>query len=205
MNSNEKDTYRTLATPSEEVLFKEKNSKFFGLAFPVTNEEEVKNILTEIKKAHFSARHWCYAYQIGTEKMQYRANDDGEPNNSAGMPIYGQIQSFDVTNVLVIVVRYFGGVKLGVGGLISAYKTAAQLALENATIIEKTIDKHFLIHFDYKNMNKVMRIIKEKNLDIVNQKMELNCCIEIKTREKNALKVQDIFDATYEIQCKKIL
>jgi len=199
MNSNEKDTYRTLATPSEEVLFKEKNSKFFGLAFPVTNEEEVKNILTEIKKAHFSARHWCYAYQIGTEKMQYRANDDGEPNNSAGMPIYGQIQSFDVTNVLVIVVRYFGGVKLGVGGLISAYKTAAQMALENATIIEKTIDKHFLIHFDYKNMNKVMRIIKEKNLDIVNQKMELSCEIEIKTRKKNADTIADIFGNLFEI------
>jgi uncharacterized YigZ family protein len=199
MNSNEKDTYRTLATPSEEVLFKEKNSKFFGLAFPVTNEEEVKNILTEIKKAHFSARHWCYAYQIGTEKMQYRANDDGEPNNSAGMPIYGQIQSFDVTNVLVIVVRYFGGVKLGVGGLISAYKTAAQMALENATIIEKTIDKHFLIHFDYKNMNKVMRIIKEKNLDIVNQKMELSCEIEIKTRKKNADTIADIFENLFEI------
>ena len=199
MNSNEKDTYRTLATPSEEVLFKEKNSKFFGLAFPVTNEEEVKNILTEIKKAHFSARHWCYAYQIGTEKIQYRANDDGEPNNSAGMPIYGQIQSFDVTNVLVIVVRYFGGVKLGVGGLISAYKTAAQMALENATIIEKTIDKHFLIHFDYKNMNKVMRIIKEKNLDIVNQKMELSCEIEIKTRKKNADTIADIFENLFEI------
>jgi len=199
MNSNEKDTYRTLATPSEEVLFKEKNSKFFGLAFPVTNEEEVKNILTEIKKAHFSARHWCYAYQIGTEKMQYRANDDGEPNNSAGMPIYGQIQSFDVTNVLVVVVRYFGGVKLGVGGLISAYKTAAQMALENATIIEKTIDRHFLIHFDYKNMNKVMRIIKEKNLDIVNQKMELSCEIEIKTRKKNADTIADIFENLFEI------
>ena len=199
MNPNEKDTYKTLAAPSEEVLFKEKNSKFFGLAFPVTNEEEVKNILTEIKKAHFSARHWCYAYQIGTEKIQYRANDDGEPNNSAGMPIYGQIQSFDVTNVLVVVVRYFGGVKLGVGGLISAYKTAAQMALENATIIERTIDKHFLIHFDYKNMNKVMRIIKEKNLDIVNQKMELSCEIEIKTRKKNADTIADIFKNLFEI------
>jgi uncharacterized YigZ family protein len=199
MNPNEKDTYKTLTAPSEEVLFKEKNSKFFGLAFPVTNEEEVKNILTEIKKAHFSARHWCYAYQIGTEKIQYRANDDGEPNNSAGMPIYGQIQSFDVTNVLVVVVRYFGGVKLGVGGLISAYKTAAQIALENATIIEKTIDKHFLIHFDYKNMNKVMRIIKEKNLDIVNQKMELSCEIEIKTRKKNADTITDIFENLFEI------
>ena len=199
MNPNEKDTYKTLATPSEEVLFKEKNSKFFGLAFPVANEEEVKNILTEIKKVHFSARHWCYAYQIGTEKIQYRANDDGEPNNSAGMPIYGQIQSFEVTNVLVVVVRYFGGVKLGVGGLISAYKTAAQMALENATIIEKTIDKHFLIHFDYKNMNKVMRIIKEKNLDIVNQKMELSCEIEIKTRKKNADTIADIFENLFEI------
>jgi uncharacterized YigZ family protein len=199
MNPNEKDTYKTLDAPSEEVLFKEKNSKFFGLAFPVTNEEEVKNILTEIKKAHFSARHWCYAYQIGTEKTQYRANDDGEPNNSAGMPIYGQIQSFDVTNVLVVVVRYFGGVKLGVGGLISAYKTAAQMALENATIIERTIDKHFLIHFDYKNMNKVMRIIKEKNLDIVNQKMELSCEIEIKTRKKNADTISDIFENLFEI------
>ena len=199
MNPNEKDTYKTLAAPSEEVLFKEKNSKFFGLAFPVTNEEEVKNILTEIKKAHFSARHWCYAYQIGTEKIQYRANDDGEPNNSAGMPIYGQIQSFEVTNVLVVVVRYFGGVKLGVGGLISAYKTAAQMALENATIIEKTIDKHFLIHFDYKNMNKVMRIIKEKNLDIVNQNMELSCEIEIKTRKKNADTIADIFENLFEI------
>jgi len=199
MNSIEKDTYRTLEAPSEEVLFKEKNSKFFGLAFPVTNEEEIKNILTEIKKAHFSARHWCYAYQIGTEKIQYRANDDGEPNNSAGMPIYGQIQSFDVTNVLVVVVRYFGGVKLGVGGLISAYKTTAQMALENATIIEKTIDKHFLIHFDYKNMNKVMRIIKEKNLEIVNQKMELSCEIEIKTRKKNADMITDIFENLFEI------
>lgn len=199
MNTNEKDTYKTLAEPSEEVLFKEKNSKFFGLAFPVNNEEEVKNTLAEIKKIHFSARHWCYAYQIGTEKIQYRANDDGEPNNSAGMPIYGQIQSFDVTNVLVVVVRYFGGVKLGVGGLISAYKTAAQMALENATIIEKTIDKHYIIQFDYKNMNKVMRIIKEKNLDIVNQKMELSCEIEIKTRKKNADTIADIFENLFEI------
>lgn len=199
MNTNEKDTYKTLAEPSEEVLFKEKNSKFFGLAFPVNNEEEVKNTLAEIKKIHFSARHWCYAYQIGTEKIQYRANDDGEPNNSAGMPIYGQIQSFDVTNVLVVVVRYFGGVKLGVGGLISAYKTAAQMALENAAIIEKTIDKHYIIQFDYKNMNKVMRIIKEKNLDIVNQKMELSCEIEIKTRKKNADTIADIFENLFEI------
>lgn len=181
---NIKDTYKTLAQASPEILYKEKNSKFFGYAFPIENEDEVKEILTEIKKQHFSARHWCYAFQTGTEKIYYRANDDGEPNNTAGMPIYGQIQSFDVTNVLVVVVRYFGGVKLGVGGLISAYRTAAQMALEASEIIEKTIDSHFIVSFDYKNMNKVMRIIKEKNLDIVNQKMELSCEIEIATRKK---------------------
>lgn len=195
----ETDSYKTLASPSEEVLYKEKNSKFFGYAFPVTTEEEVKLIVEDLKKKHYSARHWCYAYQLGTAKIQYRANDDGEPNNSAGMPIYGQIQSFEVTNTLVVVVRYFGGVKLGVGGLISAYKTAAQMALEVSDIIEKTIDTHYLIRFDYKNMNKVMRVIKEKNLDIVSQKMEMSCEIEIATRKKNAEMVFDIFSNLFEV------
>lgn len=196
----EKDTYKTLASPSEEVLYKEKNSKFFGYAFPITSEDDVKILLEDIKKQHHSARHWCYAFQTGTEKVYFRANDDGEPNNSAGMPIYGQIQSFDVTNVLIIVVRYFGGVKLGVGGLISAYKTAAQMALEVSEIVEKTIDIHYLIRFDYKNMNKVMRVIKEKNLDIVSQKMEMSCEIEISTRKKNAEMIFDIFTNLYEVE-----
>ncbi|ESU19591.1 hypothetical protein FCR2A7T_17460 [Flavobacterium cauense R2A-7] len=196
----ETDSYKTLASPSEEVLYKEKNSKFFGYAFPVHSEEEVKSIIDDLKKQHFSARHWCYAYQLGTTKIQYRANDDGEPNNSAGMPIYGQIQSFEVTNILVVVVRYFGGVKLGVGGLISAYKTAAQMALEVSEIVEKTIDIHYLIRFDYKNMNKVMRVIKEKNLDIVSQKMEMSCEIEIATRKKNAEMVFDIFSNLFEVE-----
>ena len=204
MSDLENDTYKTLALPSEEVLYKEKNSKFFGYAFPVTTEEEVKEILEKLRKDHFSARHWCYAYQIGIEKIQYRANDDGEPNNSAGMPIYGQIQSFDVTNVLIVVVRYFGGVKLGVGGLISAYKTAAQMALESAEIIEKTIDIHFLISFGYANMNKVMRIIKEKNLQIVAQKMEMDCEIEIATRKKSAQNILDTFESLYEIKLTEI-
>ncbi|MCG2610551.1 YigZ family protein [Flavobacterium sp. SM15] len=194
-----KDTYKTLASPSEETLFKEKNSKFFGYAFPVASEEEVKTILEDLRKQHYSARHWCYAFQLGTDKIYYRANDDGEPNNSAGMPIYGQIQSFDLTNVLVVVVRYFGGVKLGVGGLISAYKTGAQMALEASEIIEKTIDIHYLIQFDYKNMNKVMRVIKEKNLDIISQKMEMSCEIEIATRKKNAEMVFDIFSNLFEV------
>lgn len=195
----EKDTYKTLAIPSEEVLYKEKNSKFFGYAFPIATEEDVKPILEDLRKQHHAARHWCYAFQTGTEKVYFRANDDGEPNNSAGMPIYGQIQSFDVTNVLIVVVRYFGGVKLGVGGLISAYKTAAQMALEVSEIIEKTIDIHYLIRFDYKNMNKVMRVIKEKNLDIIAQKMEMSCEIEIATRKKNAEMIFDIFSNLYEV------
>jgi len=204
MDFLENDLYKTIDFPSEEVLLKEKNSKFFGYTFPVTSEEDVKENLERLRKEHFSARHWCYAYQIGTEKIQYRANDDGEPNNSAGMPIYGQIQSFEVTNVLVVVVRYFGGVKLGVGGLISAYKTAAQMALENATIVEKTINKHFIISFGYAHMNKVMRIIKEKNLQIVSQKMEMDCEIEISIRKKNVQNLLDTFESLYEIKLTEI-
>ena len=199
-----KDTYKTIEISVENILFKEKNSKFFGFAFPVTSEIEVKTHLENLKAEHFSARHWCYAYQIGTENIKFRANDDGEPSNSAGMPIYGQIQSFEITNVLVVVVRYFGGVKLGVGGLISAYKTTAQLTLDESNIVEKTIDKQFKITFDYKNMNKVMRIIKEKNIQIVHQKMELNCEIEITTRKKNAEEIVAIFTALFEIEIEEL-
>ena len=198
------DTYKTIIRPSKEVLFKDKNSKFFGYAYPVSSEEEVKSAIETLKKQHHSARHWCYAYQIGTEDLVYRANDDGEPNNSAGMPIYGQIQSFDVTNILIVVVRYFGGVKLGVGGLINAYKTAAQLALENAKIIEKTINVDFVIKFDYKNINKVMRIIKEKQLNITNQKLELNCQIFISVRKSEAQCILEIFQNLFEVEIAEI-
>jgi|SRR6218665_67534 len=197
-----KDTYKTIAFPSEEVLLKEKGSKFFGYAFPVTSEIEIKSHLETLRKSHSGAVHFCYAWQMGTEKIAFRANDDGEPSNSAGMPIYGQIQSFDVTNVLIVVVRFFGGVKLGVGGLISAYKTTAQMALEAAEIVEKTIDIHFIIVFDYKNMNKVMRIIKEKNLEIISQKMEMSCEIEIATRKKNAENTFGTFESLFEISIK---
>jgi len=196
------DTYKTIASPSEETLFKEKNSKFFGYAFPVTTEDEVKNHLDILRKQHYGAVHYCYAFQIGTEKIQFRANDDGEPSNTAGAPIYGQIQSFGITNILVVVVRYFGGIKLGVGGLISAYRTSAQMAIEASEIAEKTINIHFIITFDYKNMNKVMRIIKEKNLQITSQKMELGCEIEISIRKKNAEMIFDIFNNLYEIKIK---
>lgn len=199
-----KDTYKTIEVPGKETLFKEKNSKFFGYSFPVKSEEEVKKILEQVKKQHFSARHWCYAYQIGTGKNVYfRVNDDGEPNNSAGMPIYGQIQSFDVTNILVVVVRYFGGIKLGVGGLVTAYKISAQMALEASEIIEKTIDTHFLIRFDYKNMNQVMRIIKEKNINIVNQTLELDCLIEVSCRLTQSEEVFNAFHQIFEVKIKE--
>ena len=194
------DTYKTISVPSEEILFKEKNSKFFGYAFPVSTEDEIKSHLDTLRKKHYGAVHFCYAFQTGTDKIQFRANDDGEPSNTAGAPIYGQIQSFGVTNVLVVVVRFFGGIKLGVGGLISAYRTAAQMALEASEIIEKTINIHYKVSFDYKNMNKVMRVIKERNLEIIAQSMNESCKIEIATRKKNAEQIFDIFNSLYEIE-----
>jgi uncharacterized YigZ family protein len=206
-----KDTYNTIALPSEESLFKEKSSKFFGYAFPIESEDEVKPVIEILKKQHPHAVHYCYAYQLGTETIQYRANDDGEPSNTAGTPIYGQIQSFGLTNILVVVVRIYGGIKLGVGGLISAYKTSAQITLESCEIIEKTIDIPFQISFDYKNMNKVMRVIKEKKLDITSQEMEINeetnlpiGTIIVKTRKKNAEMVFDTFKSLFEIDIKKL-
>jgi uncharacterized YigZ family protein len=200
--NNLEDTYKTIAFPSEEILFKEKSSKFFGYAFPVQSEAEIKPIIDTLRKQHPHAAHYCYAYQIGTDTIIYRANDDGEPSNTAGMPIYGQIQSFGVTNVLILVVRTFGGVKLGVGGLITAYKTAAQMTLNSSKIIEKTIDIHYLVSFDYKNINKIMRVIKEKNIEIASQKIEMSCEIEIITRKKNAKMIFDIFNSMFEISIK---
>lgn len=199
----EKDTYKTIVKPSEEVLFKEKGSKFFGYAFPVSSEEEIKECLENIKKQHHAARHFCYAWQLGNHYENYRVNDDGEPSNSAGMPIYGQLQSFEVTNVLVVVVRYFGGTKLGVGGLIQAYKNAAQMALERCKIVEKTIDEIFLLKFEYPEMNTVMRIIKEEEINIISQQMELNCTIEISVRKKETKRVYGIFENTYKVNINK--
>ena len=197
-----KDTYKTIAFATEPILYKEKNSKFYGYAFPIVSENEIKKLIEALRKKHFGAGHFCFAFQIGTEKLIYRTNDDGEPNNTAGLPIFGQIQSYGLTNILVVVVRFFGGTKLGVGGLINAYKNAAQMTLESSSVIEKTVDVHFLISFDYKNMNKVMRIIKEKNLKIAAQKMENNCEIEIVTRKKNADSIFGIFNTLFEISIK---
>ncbi|AZJ33895.1 YigZ family protein [Tenacibaculum mesophilum] len=199
-----KDTYKTITKPSEETLFKDRNSKFFGYAFPVFTEEDIKERLEELRKQHHTARHHCYAWQLGTEKIRFRANDDGEPSNSAGQPIYGQIQSFDVTNILIVSVRYFGGTKLGVGGLINAYRTSAQLALEASEIIEKTIDIHYKLKFGYDMMNKVQRIIKERNLDIINQKLELDCEYTISVRKKEAESIFEVFNNLFKVEIKLV-
>ncbi len=198
------DVYKTIIKPSEETLFKDKNSKFYGYAFPVITEESVKTCIDFLKKKHYDARHFCYAWQLGVESPRYRVNDDGEPNNSAGMPIYGQIQSFKLTNILVVSVRYFGGVKLGVGGLINAYKSSARLALESSQIEEKTIDVYFQLIFDYDLMSKVLRIIKENSIMIQNQKLEINCELMIAIRKSNAHKIIQIFKALYRVQIKPL-
>jgi len=199
-----KDTFFTITKPAEGAIFKDKNSKFLGFAFPIKNEDDVKRHVDSLKKQYYAARHWCYAYQIGTENKRYRANDDGEPNNSAGMPIYGQIQSFDVTNTLVVVVRYYGGVKLGVGGLIHAYRTAAQWALDASDIVEKTINQDFQLQFDYKYMSKVMRILKEHDTEIVSQKLELDCLLEISVRKSKALFIMSIFKDFHGVSIKEL-
>ncbi|MCB7479652.1 IMPACT family protein [Christiangramia sediminis] len=199
-----KDTYQSITKASPEVLFKDRNSKFFGYAFPIKTEEEANGHLEELRAKHHKARHWCYAWQIGKEDFQYRVNDDGEPSNSAGMPIYGQIQSFDVTNILIVVVRYFGGVKLGVGGLINAYKTAAQMALEESDILKRTIDEIFILKFDYPEMNKVMQVIKKNNLNVIDQKLEIDCKIFIAVRKKDAQDIYSKFDNTYKVEITKL-
>ena len=201
MNS---DSYKTILEPTKETLFKDRNSKFYGFAFPVTNEADVKECLEVVKKTHYSARHYCYAYQLGIENVKYRVNDDGEPNNSAGMPIYGQIQSFEITNILIVVVRYFGGTKLGVGGLINAYKIAAQITLEASEIVEKTIDVFYQLNFEYDMMNKVMRILKEKDINLVRQKLELTCEYIVSVRKSESKAIFDLFTNLYKVNIQRL-
>ena len=198
------DTYKTLRAPSVEVLLKEKKSKFYGYAYPITEEGEVRPIIGELRKRHHTANHVCYAWQLGVTDVKYRTNDDGEPNNSAGMPIYGQIQSFGVTNVLVAVARIFGGTKLGVGGLMGAYKISAQMALEAADIIEKTLQQQFLLSFDYPEMDKIMRAIKQHQLEIVSQQMGINCNLVVSVRKQDAQRIWDVFSPMHPLKVKKL-
>ena len=198
------DLYKTITTPSIETLFKDRNSKFYGYAFPVNEETSIKDFLEFLRKKHHTARHFCYAWQLGTESVRFRANDDGEPSNSAGMPIYGQIQSFEVTNILVVSVRYFGGTKLGVGGLINAYRASARLTLESSAIEEKTIDESFQLNFQYDLMSKVLRILKENSITITRQKLEMDCEMIIAVRKSHIQKIVKIFETLYSVEIKKL-
>ena len=177
----EKDEYRTLAAESRG-LYKEKGSRFIGIAIPVSSVTDVRLNLDRLRKEYHDARHHCYAYRIGKEPFEYRYQDDGEPSGTAGKPIYGQIQSFDITNVLIVVIRYFGGIKLGTGGLIQAYKSSAKDALENGSIINKVWTSLVDIRFDYHQINEVMKIIKAENLKIVSQESTEVCRIVLEIR-----------------------
>jgi uncharacterized YigZ family protein len=193
-------TYKTILKPSEEVLYKDKGSKFYGYAFPLKTIEEYKKIIEKLKQKHSSAGHFCFAYQHGIETLYHRASDDGEPSNSAGLPIYGQLQAFDVTNVLVVVVRYFGGTKLGVGGLISAYKTTAKLSLEASDIKTLDILITFKLSFEYKDLSQVMRIIKKQQLVIKSQRLEMECEVVVLVKKSVEKSLQTAFEAFHKIK-----
>jgi uncharacterized YigZ family protein len=179
------DTYKTIKNSSEGI-YKEKGSKFLSFAIPVCHVEEVKEIVKDYRKRFFDARHVCYAYMLGDERKNFRTSDDGEPSGTAGRPILGQINSYELTNILIIVVRYFGGILLGTGGLVVAYKEATADALNQAQIIEKTVDELFSINFDYILMNDVMRIIKDTNTQINDQIFDNQCSMELSIRKQDA-------------------
>ncbi len=186
------DTYKTIKTRSEGI-YKEKGSKFIAVAFPVTTENEVKEALALLRKEYYDARHHCYAYILGFDKSAYRTNDDGEPSGTAGRPIHGQLMSKDLTNTLVVVVRYFGGIKLGVSGLINAYKTAAKEAIDASEILESIVYDIYEVTFDYLQMNDVMKLLKDENLHQFNQKFETICSLQFSVRKNDSSRLYESF------------
>lgn len=203
---SQKDSYYTISKVGESI-FRDRGSRFIGRSYPVENEEDVKEILQNLRKEFYDARHHCYAYILGVDKETYRVNDDGEPSGSAGKPIYGQLLSTNISNALVVVIRYFGGTKLGVPGLINAYKTAAREAIDISEITEKSIDYTFKAHFEYASMNTIMNFIKEENLKVVYTQFELKCEIHFlvnRAQEKRlAEKIKDLRVLTKAIEiCK---
>jgi uncharacterized YigZ family protein len=193
------DTYKTIKSRSEG-LFKDKGSKFLAFAYPFENETEIKNIIEPLRKEHFKAVHFCYAYRIGLDKNNYRVNDDGEPSGSAGRPILNVLLSKEITNILVIVVRYWGGTLLGVPGLINAYKSATEEVLTNAEIIEKTVNDVYKVTFGYVQMNDIMKVVKDFDLKIRNQQFDNQCVIEIEFRQSISQQVVGRFEKIDEIE-----
>ena len=194
------DTYRTLAAPSEG-LYKEKGSKFLAFAYPVRTIDEVKAHLEQLRKDYFDARHHCYAYILGPRKDAFRANDDGEPSGTGGRPIHGQLLSADLTDTLIVVVRYFGGILLGASGLANAYKTAARDAIDHATIVERTIDCRYRLSFAYEAMNDVMRILKDFDLKPEQPQYDLQCSLEVGIRQSLSVR---FYDAVENLRTVKI-
>jgi uncharacterized YigZ family protein len=185
------DTYKTISTPAEG-LFKDKGSKFISFAYPVSSEDQIREIILTLKKEHHSARHHCYAWRLGHDKLNYRANDDGEPSSTAGKPILGQIQSHDLTNILIVVVRYFGGTLLGVSGLINAYKNAALDAIIQAEVIEKIVEQKLLIEFGYEVMNDVMKVFKDEKLLQIDSVFDLECRISTQIRMSELKRISEV-------------
>lgn len=184
------DTYLTIEKKSE-ALYKDKGSKFLTFAFPVENDQQIKDALTQLKKEHPSANHHCSAYRLGADKLNFRANDDGEPSNTAGKPILGQIQSNDLTNVLIVVVRYFGGTLLGVGGLIHAYKNSAADVIKQTVIIERFIEYHYTTQFPFEQLNDVMKLLKQLDCKISSQQFDTDCEISFSIRKANSQQCEE--------------
>lgn len=193
------DTYHTIAGPAEG-LYKEKGSKFLAFAFPVLSVEEVKQHLERLRKEYFDARHHCYAYILGPRKDAYRVNDDGEPSGTGGRPIHGQLLSADLTDTLIVVVRYFGGILLGASGLANSYKAAARDAIGNAEVVEKTIDVSYRLHFEYALMNDVMRMLKELGVQPRNQEFNLDCRMDVSVRQSQSVRVYDALSKLYGLE-----
>jgi uncharacterized YigZ family protein len=197
------DAYLTISSASRGI-FKEKGSKFLAFAFPVTSEEQVKDHLAALRKEFHDARHHCYAYRLGFDQQSYRLNDDGEPSGTAGRPIYGQIINRELTQVLIVVIRYFGGIKLGVPGLINAYRSASKDALDNAQIITKTIQEEYEVEFDYMTMNDVMKTLKECNAFITLQESGNTCTIRFVIRKNMVPRIVGRFQKISNLSLKSM-
>jgi len=185
----ESETFLTIASESSGI-YKDRGSKFLAFAYPVCSEEEVKEKVDFLRRKYFDARHHCYAYRLGADGSRSRSNDDGEPANSAGNPILGQLAARGVTNVLVVVVRYFGGILLGVGGLVQAYKQAAATALANAEIVADVVTEIWQLTFDYTDMNRVLKVVKNMNLEYFGQDFNMNCVLKVKVRKNQSEEIK---------------
>jgi len=195
------DSYKTVSHNAAGI-FRDKGSKFMAYLYPIRSEDEVKPIITNLRSEHSKARHFCYAYRLTPNRAVFRINDDGEPSGTAGRPILNCLLSEDITNILIVVVRYFGGTLLGVPGLINAYKTASIEAIKSANIITKTVNDIYEVHFEYLQMNDVMKLVKEENLDVLSQNFDTNCTLKFEVRKAQLNQVLSKFDKIDDVKLK---